>query len=54
MILSPHTFYGRGSQKRPVVFLTNDSNAEQNALKLSYPGGVRLLCTFHVLQTFWG
>ena len=49
MILLPHAFYGRGPQKGPVVFLTDDSSAEQNALKLSYPEGVHLLYTFHVL-----
>ena len=53
MILPPHAFYGRGPQKGPVVFLTDDSSAERNALELSYPRGVRLLCTFHVLQAFW-
>ena len=37
----------------PVVFLTDDSSAERNALELYYPKGVRLLYTFHVLQAFW-
>ena len=52
MILLPHAFYRHEPQKGPVVFLTDDSNAERNALELSYPGGVCLLCTFHILQAF--
>ena len=52
-ILPPHAFYGRGSQTGPILFLTDDSSAERNALKLCYPKGIRLLCTFHILQAFW-
>jgi hypothetical protein len=36
-----------------MVFLTDDSSAERNALELCWPQGIRLLCTFHVLQAFW-
>src|SRR6266511_3211895 len=53
MILPPHAFYGRGSQTGPILFLTDDSSAERNALELCYPKGIRLLCTFHILQAFW-
>jgi len=37
----------------PVIFLTDDSSAERNALELCWPQGIRLLCIFHVLQAFW-
>ncbi|PKB99211.1 hypothetical protein RhiirA5_462455 [Rhizophagus irregularis] len=52
-ILPPHAFYGRGAQVGPAVFLTDDSSAERNALELCWPQGIRLLCTFHILQAFW-
>src|SRR2546430_5235787 len=46
-------FYGRGPEVGPAVFITDDSNAERNALQLCWPNGIRLICTFHVLQAFW-
>ena len=52
-ILPPYAFYGRGPQTGPILFLTDDSSAERNALELCYPKGIRLLCTFHILQSFW-
>ncbi|PKY53879.1 hypothetical protein RhiirA4_426357 [Rhizophagus irregularis] len=52
-ILPPCAFYGRGAQVGPAVFLTDDSSAERNALELCWPQGIRLLCTFHILQAFW-
>jgi len=52
-ILPPHAFYGRGPQTGPILFLTDDSNAERNALELCYPKAICLLCTFHLLQAFW-
>ena len=52
-ILSPHAFFRRGSQIGPMVFMTDDSSAERNALELCWPQGSQLLCTFHVLQAFW-
>src|SRR6266496_4634318 len=52
-ILPPHAFYGRGPQTGPILFLTDDSNAERNALELCYPKAIHLLCTFHLLQAFW-
>jgi hypothetical protein len=52
-ILPSHAFYGRGPQVGPKVFLTDDSGAERNALELCWPKGIRLLCTFHILQAFW-
>ncbi|GET50230.1 hypothetical protein GLOIN_2v1764523 [Rhizophagus irregularis DAOM 181602=DAOM 197198] len=38
-ILSQHDFFGRGPQVGPKVFLTDDSSAERNALKLCWPEG---------------
>ena len=51
-ILPSHAFFGRGPQIGPMVFMTDDSSAERNALELCWPG-IRLLCTFHILQAFW-
>jgi hypothetical protein len=53
IILPSYAFYGRGPQTGPILFLTDDSSAERNALKLCYPKGICLLCTFHILQSFW-
>ncbi|CAB4444906.1 unnamed protein product [Rhizophagus irregularis] len=52
-ILPMNAFYGRSPQVGPIVFLTDDSAAERNALELCWPNGIRLLCTFHFLQAFW-
>ena len=52
-ILPSYSFYGRGPEVGPAVFLTDDSNAERNALKICWPQAIRLLCTFHILQAFW-
>ncbi|GES92231.1 hypothetical protein GLOIN_2v1883854 [Rhizophagus clarus] len=52
-ILPPHAFYGCGPQTGPILFLTDDSSAERNALELCFPKTIRLLCTFHILQAFW-
>src|SRR5207253_9625584 len=52
-ILPPCAFYRRGPEIGPVVFLTDDSSAERNALEICWPQGIRLLCTFHILQAFW-
>ena len=38
-ILPPYAFFGRGPQIGPIVFLTDDSNAEHNALNLCWPIG---------------
>ena len=37
----------------PMVFITDDSGAEQNALEFCWSQGICLICTFHVLQAFW-
>ena len=46
-------FYGRGPEVGPAVFITDDSNAERNALQLCWPNGIRLICTFYIFQAFW-
>ncbi len=33
--------------------MTDDSSMKCNALKLCWSQGIRLLCTFHILQAFW-
>lgn len=52
-ILPQNAFYGHGPQIGPMIFLMNNSKAEQNALRLCWPKGIRLLCIFHFLQAFW-
>ncbi|CAG8663417.1 10514_t:CDS:2 [Funneliformis caledonium] len=52
-VLPPYAFFRRGPQIGLMVFLTNDSSAERNALELCWPKGIHLLCTFHFLQAFW-
>ncbi|CAB5362409.1 unnamed protein product [Rhizophagus irregularis] len=52
-ILPQHAFFGRGLLLGPKVILTDNSSAERNALELCWPEGIRLLCSFHVLQAFW-
>lgn len=53
-VLLPHyAFFGRGPNMGPMVILTDDSRAEQNAIKKCWPQSRRLLCIFHVLQAFW-
>ena len=35
------------------MFITDDCEAERNALKLVWPESVQLLCIFHYLQSWW-
>src|SRR5438046_10543415 len=51
-ILPPHAFFGYGSTIGPMVFMTNNSSVERNVLEICWPQGIRLLCTFHILQAF--
>ncbi|CAG8747131.1 8318_t:CDS:2, partial [Funneliformis caledonium] len=53
IILPSYAFYSREPQTGSILFLTDDSSAERNALELYYPKGICLLCTFHILQSFW-
>jgi len=52
MILSEYAFYGHGMQGL-ILFLTDDSTAERNALNTCWSQGTQLLCMFHILQAFW-
>ncbi|CAB5359336.1 unnamed protein product [Rhizophagus irregularis] len=52
-ILPSYSFYEREPEVGLTVFLTDDSNAERNALNLCWPQAICLLCTFHILQAFW-
>lgn len=44
-ILPSHAFFGRGPQVGPIVFLTDDSSAERNALEMCWPQGIVLNST---------
>jgi len=48
--LSNIGFYG---QKYPLVFMTDDSCAERQALQQVFPKSTLLLCAFHVCQALW-
>ena len=51
-ILPENAFYGRGLLG-PSCFMTDDSDAERNALSDVWPLVFLLLCAFHVLQAMW-
>jgi hypothetical protein len=42
-----------GGQGHPKLFITDDSMAERNALRIVWPASRRLLCRFHVSQAVW-
>ena len=48
-ILPENAFFGRGD-RGPAVIMTDDADAERNALSIVWPNTVLLLCIFHVLQ----
>lgn len=51
-LVGPKAFFGRGSMG-PIVFMTDDSTAEREAIKNVYSQSKRLLCVFHVLNAYW-
>ena len=51
-ILPANAFFGKGG-KGPAMVITDDCDAEKNALKLVWPGSTQLLCIFHYLQSWW-
>ena len=51
-LLPPKAFFGRGDQG-PKIFMTDDSQAEQNSLRFVWPSSMLLLCIFHLLQALW-
>ncbi|KAG0717523.1 hypothetical protein GWK47_008026 [Chionoecetes opilio] len=48
--LGPVAFYGKGA---PDCFMTDNCDAERNALKANWPTAQSFLCIFHVLQQVW-
>lgn len=42
-----------GGQQFPAIFVTDDSDAERNALRACWPQAVQRLCLFHVAQAVW-
>ena len=51
-ILPKYAFKGRGSLG-PKLFVTDDCESEQQALKQVWPSSIHLLCIFHILQALW-
>ena len=52
-VLPANAFFGRGRDVGPQIFMTDDSDAERNALGEAWPQSTLLLCIFHVLQAQW-
>ena len=52
-VLPAGAFYGRGREVGPVLFMTDDCDAETNALSAVWPQAELLLCQFHLLQAQW-
>ena len=52
-ILPDYAFGKRGKLKGPILFMTDDADAEINALKKVWPESKRLLCVWHVLNAVW-
>jgi len=51
--LLPLNVLGNRCINGPLVFMTDDSAAERNALRECFPQTTLLLCIFHVLQAAW-
>ena len=51
-LLPARAFFGRG-EEGPKIAMTDDSQAEQNALSATWPEMVLLLCIFHLSQALW-
>ena len=52
-VLSDGALYARGRNARPLVIMTDDSDAKRNALTGVWPQSVLLLCIIHFLQAIW-
>ena len=52
-LLRENSFYGRGKDLGPKLVITDDDEAERNALKGTWPETILLLCIFHHLQALW-
>jgi MULE transposase domain len=51
-LVGEDAFYKR-AERGPDIFMTDDCDAEKNALSTVWPESIVLLCTFHVLQAVW-
>ena len=51
-VMPDGAFYGRGDTG-PQIFITDDAEAERNALRTTWPEATQLLCIFHYLQSWW-
>ena len=52
-ILPNFAFHRRGKLRGPVIFMTDDADAEINALRKVWPEATLLLCVWHVLSAVW-
>ena len=52
-ILPDDAFAKRGKEIGPTLFMTDDANAEINALRKVWPTAKLLLCVWHVLNAVW-
>ena len=50
-ILPKNAFYNAADG--PGIIMTDDSESQRQALTATWPKATMLLCTFHVLQSFW-
>ena len=52
-VLPDDAFYKRGKERGPSLFMTDDADAEINALHDVWPDAKLLLCAWHVLNAVW-
>ena len=52
-VLPENAFHKRGIEKGPEIFMTDDAEAEINALRKVWPNSKLLLCVWHVLNAVW-
>ena len=52
-VLPENAFYKKGREKGPTIFMTDDADAEIDALKTVWPNAILLLCIWHVLNAVW-
>ena len=52
-LLPDDAFYGRGKDLGPKLSITDDDEAERNAIQSGWPETILLLCHFHHLQALW-
>ena len=52
-VLPDDAFANRGRDRGPVIFMTDDADAEINALHKVWPDAILLLCVWHVLNAVW-